>query len=643
MPFIWSTEPNLPPEVPPIIIGPEEVSYKVHVVANTVNAGGTVSYNTPNVGYDVIYELDSLNVRNMRVQTGIIGAANIRTAIINNATINQASINTANITHATINIGYFTGNPTANFSMVSKQYVDNAIANISGGSGPDLTANIFQLKGDLLVGFAPNTAHRLGSGSDGQILTVANSSNLKQRWVDAGSTQAIDGLHMGTHHHPTLKYSQVLIRHVDGLVMNDGEYVGGWDGMVADITVSGAGGRDSVSAEAANTWYEVWAIRNSGTGAKALLLHRMLDRTIDQSWPALIGINQQAYLRRGEPALSNPFMRYTTKVSQSFVPSTSHPISGLEVRTSKVTALGNIGHLWVSIQGDDGLGNADGSIIATSESHLVTQMVSGICQMHFVFDTAVPVSSGGRYHMVFEGDWPIGPDSNSISIGFAGNTSPLGPGQQAWMANVGYTRGNLTINSGYGDCRIYNGVTGTWMVSANATGGGGGPQDLWFQTYGEDHVTSLALPGGYNQKALISFVFNNGSSNFKEYHQLGRVMTMGYDADWLSYTTGTDVSITLIPVHFDTTIPPITCAVQIIGNNPIDQATDHMFGFRTAFGIGTDVTIDFNTGPYGTYGFGAGGLKTILSHVMAMDSRQLLNYRQVGVSGLTYHIANITF
>jgi len=172
MPFIWNSNPNPPPANIAPEIASTEISYKVHVVANTVNAGGEVSYNTPNAGYDVIYELDSLNVRTMRVQTGIIGAANIGTAFINNATINQASINTANITHATINVGFFTGNATANFSMVSKQYVDNAIANISGGSGPDLTANIFQLKGDLLVGFAPNTAHRLGAGDDGEILCM---------------------------------------------------------------------------------------------------------------------------------------------------------------------------------------------------------------------------------------------------------------------------------------------------------------------------------------------------------------------------------------------------------------------------------------------------------------------------------------
>ena len=646
MAFIWNSEPNFPAPVPPLVIGPEETSFKVHVVANTVNIGGAVSYNTPNVGYDVVYEIDSLNVRNMRVQTGIIERANIGTAIINIATINIATINTANITNATINIGFFTGNATANFSMVTKEYVDNAIASISGGSGPDTTANLITTKGDLLVGFAPNTAHRFGVGIDGQVLSVSSANTLKQKWGNVAATQSTAGLHIGTHYHPTLKFSQVLLRHVDGITMDDGELVSGWDSLVADITVSGPGGRDSVSAEAADTWYEVWAIRNSNSGAKALLLHRMLDHsTTAQYVNPFNSAGTQCYLRRGEPALTIPAMRSISKISQSFVTTTSASISSIAILSAR-TVGSNEAHMWVSLQGDDGLGNADGSIIATSESQLITQMSGQVAEMNFVFDTAVAVSSGSRYHMVFEGDWTIGTDANSTSQSLYGNTAPLGPGQQNWMANVGYTSGNLTINSGYGDCRLYNVITGTWMVAANAAGVGFGPSDLFFKVYTEGHNTGLSLPTGYNQKALISYVVNNASSNFKEYQQLDRTLTMGYDDDWSAFTSNAALSVVVffLPLRLDTVVPPVACTVKFLGTNPSDGGTDFILGFRTSFGLPTDSFTDSTIGPYGHAGFGAGDFKSLLSHQMSLDKHQIVNMRAFsGIANATLHVVGITF
>jgi hypothetical protein len=641
MPFIWNSNPNPPPANVAPEIASTEISYKVHVVANTVNAGGEVSYNTPNAGYDVIYELDSLNVRTMRVQSGIIGAANIGTAFINNATINQASINTANITHATINVGFFTGNATANFSMVSKQYVDNAIANISGGSGPDLTANIFQLKGDLLVGFAPNTAHRLGVGDDGEILSVRGSSNLKTRWISSSSTQSFSGLRIGTHFHPTLKHSQVLLNHVDGIVMNDGEYVTGWDGLVADITVSGAGGLDSNSAEAANTWYEVWAIRNSNSGAKSLLLHRTLNREINQEWvPTTFGgVGVTAVLRIGDAAgFSLPSQRYCTKVSQSFIPSSSNPIGMIQLASgTNVTPNGN---LWISIQSDSS-GNASGSSIATSESILVNGWVSGRLQLSFIFDTTVSLTPGGRYHIVMEGDWDylLGLQSNAII--FWGNSAPISGGQQQWMANVGYNPGGNAAPYGFGDCRMYNVVTDRWSVSSNI----GGPSDLWFKLYTNNNDTSLALPSGYNQRCLISYVNNNGSSNFKEYHQMGRTIYGGYDDDWRVHTLDSSTDFTLIASDVSSGVPPVPCAVQFLGRQFLSSVAGINLGLRNMYGLTVSSVNDTSHGPLGSYTFGGFTVHTVLSHTMPLDGIQVVNWNGAPPPGAgdTLYMANITF
>lgn len=634
MPFIWNTKPNLPPEVPPIVVGPEEVSYKVHVVANSVNAGGTVSYNTPNTAYDIVYELDSLNVRNMQVFVGNIRTSNIGTANINTATINQATINTANITNATINVGFFTGTPTANFSMVSKAYVDNAIANISGGTGPDMTANLITTKGDLLVGFAPNTAHRFGVGSNGSVISVRNSSNLKVDWSLVSSSQQHTGLYIGTHYHPTLKFSQVLLRRADNIIMDDGEAVSEWENLTADITVSGAGGLDANSIEAANTWYEVWAIRNRNSGAKALLLHRMLDRVLDQEWPATLA--QAASLRNGNPALTTFLQRYCSKISQSFVPDRTGSLRSVELSIARSFLPG--GNVWITIQPENGLGNASGAVLATSRTYATDFLSTTTSATRFVFDTAAAVNSGDRYHIVAEGDWPIVDAGNTIN--FFGNTSPLGPGQQAWMANVGYTRGNLTINSGYGDCRMYNLVTGTWITSPN-TGGGGGPQDLQFKVFIEDNNTALSLPSGYNQKALLSYVHNNGSSNFKEYIQQNRTMIMGFDADWLAWSSA--ASSILVTVNLGNNVPPISCSVQFLCWS-FNLALGTSFGFS----LGDRYTNDLGVLPYidydhrGAYKYGPNQGKMGLSPIVAIDNQQFIVSRQLGVDFRLY-VANITF
>ena len=631
MAFIWNPEPNLPPIVPPIVIGPEETSSKVHVVANTVNVGGAVSYNTTNVGYDVVYEFDSLNVRNMRVLTGVIDRANIGTAVINTATINQATINTANITHATINIGFFTGNATANFSMVSKQYVDNAIAGISSGSGPDTTANLITTKGDLLVGFAPNTAHRLGVGANGQVLSVLGSSNLKQQWISTADSQEFTGLYIGTHHHPTLKRSQVLLRHADTITMDDGEVVSGWDNVTADITVSGPGGLDANSVEAANTWYEVWAIRNSTSGAKALLLHRMLDRVLDQQWPATLSLVSS--LRNGNPALTAVFQRYSSRVSQSFVPAITGGLKSVELTMSRTLTPG--GNIWVSIQPENGLGNASGSILATSRPIGADFITTSSSKLRFTFDTPTIVNSGDRYHMVVEGDWPIVAAGNCINL--FGNTAPLGPGQQSWMANVGYTSGNLTINSGYGDSRMFNVVTSTWATSPNVSG----PQDLYFKIFIEENSTALALPAGYNQKALLSYVHNNQSSNFKEYSQHNRMMVMGFEDDWLAWNSGATNETTA--VELGNNIPPIACSVQFLC-----WTFNLSLGFAFGFALGDRYMIDLSLNSIadydhrGAFRYGPNQGKMGLSPVVTLDDSQFMMSRQVGVDFRLY-VANISF
>jgi len=636
MAFIWNIEPNPPSTDLPVPVPPGEVTYEVKLVANTVDYGGTVRYNTANRSYDVVYEFPTLNVIDGVFENGFFESANVNVAHINVATIGQASINTANITNATIQFGYTTGSPTVNMGIATKFYVDNAVAAISGGTGPDSTANLFINTGDLLVGFSPNTAHRLANGSDGQVLSVFGSSNVKIAWIDAAGSQRAAGVFIGTHHHPSKKASQVLLKRADGIIMNDGEYVPAWSNLIADMAVSGAGGRDSVSAEAPDTWYEVYAIRQSSTDTKALLLHRMLNRAGDANWPATAG--QFAYLRRGDTLLTIPAMRYCTKVSQSFVSGRTGKIASVDLMVTKIST--PTGNMWVTIQGDNGLGNADDSILCTSARLAVQDLSTAETQVRFVFDTAAFLSTGTRYHIVTEGDFGTALLDTSNSIGLRGNTPSLGPGQQGWMANVGYTSGNLTLGSGYGDCRVWNVVTSTWKVAANATGVGAGPQDLWFSLRMEENNNALTLPTGYDQYTLISYCCNNGSSDLKEYQQHNRTLSMGYDPDWLTFTSA---SAGIQPLDLSSGVPPIACSLQLVvrdtyagfsGQVPIA----HRFSYDLPFGTNPPDTL-----PRGQFYYGPSTNRLGYTSIIPLDQWNYIYIRPIQATGITIYTASITF
>ena len=637
MAFNWNPQPNPPSTDLPVPVPPGEVSYKVKTVANTVDYGGTVRYNTANASFDVVYEFPSLNVVDGVFENGFFESANVNVAHLNVATIGQVSLNTANITNATIQFGYTTGNPTANMGIATKFYVDNAVAAISGGTGPDSTANLFLTTGDLLVGFAPNTAHRLANGSEAQVLSVTGSSNVGVSWIGASGSQRVTGLFMGTHREPSKKTSQILLKHAAGIIMNDGEYVSSWDNVIADITVSGAGGRDAVSALATSTWYEVYAIRNSTSGAKALLLHRMINRLDDAKWPSTF--SQLAYLRRGDTALTTPDMRYCTKVSQSFVCEGGGKIASVDLQLTKVST--PTGNMWVTIQDDNGLGNASGAVLCTSQRLQVQDLSASESAVRFVFDTAATLGTGSRYHLVAEGDFGTALADTSNSIGLRGNTAPLGPGQQGWMANVGYTNGNLTIGSGYGDCRVWNVVTSTWKVSANAGGGGGGPQDLYFVIRMEQNRTGLVLPGGYDQYCLISYCNINASGNLKEYQQHNRTLSMGFDPDWLVFTSST---AGLQPADLSAGVPPIACSVQLL-------AQELSSGFGGEFPIAHRFTYTFAIGsappdnlPRGMLYYGQSSNRLGYTSLIHLDQWNFIHVRPIFSTNLaTLYISSMIF
>lgn len=562
MPFVWVNDPKIPESVPAPIIGPTEVSTEVHVVANTVNVSpilGTVSYNTHNVGYDVIYALPSLNVHDLHVTH--LQADNIQVhlvASINTATINIATINTANIVSATIANGVMGVNPTSNGQIATKEYVDSIIAN-STPAGGNLQL-LIQAAGDLLVGVSDNTAARLPVGNADQVLAVGGSGNTGVHWVGPlGSSGSTRGLVIGTNWDAALKNTQIQLVSVDEIVMEDGVRVpDGWNGLTASINQSGVGGIDTGTV-IANTCYEVYAIRNSSSGAQGLLLHRALDREPDIHRPTSAVVVKNLNVVEGQTRSTE------TVVAQSFVAHKTGPFVAIDLTLGRT---GNaIGNVFVTLESNGADGNSSGTILATSRKYSAGRigfLESERVRVKFPFDTPATVTNGTLYWAVIRTDYAQGNlQTNPNYLGVYG------------QSDNSYTEGSCKfINAN----TIGPGATGwAYTNSAFQIDGPQGPTVLYFRTFIEANSTAVVMPAGYDQKCLISYCSTTHRFFLREYHQQDRRMMMAFHYTWCYHSNGglsapksenpgannSPLVQFPEPVHMGEMVPPVPCIVWI--------------------------------------------------------------------------------
>ena len=512
--FIWNSNPNIPPANLPIPVPPGEITYEVAVVANTVNAGGTLSYNTPNVGFDVLYELPSANINVAHFTNASFNNITVNTANISTATINVANIQTANILSANIRYGYVGSDPTSNLGIASKHYADAAAANVPTG-GSDLQ-NIIDAKGDLLVGTGFHTAARLPVGTDGQILIADSTANTGLRWKIISGVTSFHNLWIQTHYDISVQKHQLLLRFADEVVMNDGTRVSGWNNLVVDIELSGAGGLDT-GVEGASHWYEVYTIGNSSNGQIALMLHRATEVLRDQSLTTTTDTGITVRKLSGGTA---------TKVAQSFIPALAGPLTSVELEVSKTGS--PTGLIWVTLEADSG-GFPSGTPLATSRVMDVSRLPTDKARMRFLFDTNTSVSLSTTYHIVYQADYTVS-DANYTTI---------------WgLASSGYANGSAN------EFRV------AWFTSVSL----GGAADLWFKTFVRSTPTTTpTLPPGYDQFALISYVYNNSSSDFKPYVQKNHTIALSYLEDWKAFTAVTGL---VEAVNLNDTVPPVGCMVK---------------------------------------------------------------------------------
>ena len=587
MAFVWTNNPNLPIIAPPVVIGPIEVSTEVNVVANTVNVSPllcTVSYNTHNIGYDVICVLPSLNVKDLHVTH--LEADNVTVffkATINTANIGASTINTANIVNATIANGRMGVNPTANLQIATKGYVDSLIAN-SSPTGGNLQLLIIA-SGDLLVGVSDNTAERLPIGSEKQVLMAGSTSgNTGIHWVGPiGSSSSHRGLTLGTHWSGNLMNTTIVLATVDEIVMDDGERVAtGWNGLTAKITsnvsISGVGYLDTGVVQP-NSAYELYAIRNSSNGAQGLLLHRTKDTQVDTHYSPVSSTTQR-FLRANNPGGSN-----CTSIAARFSAHSNGPIVGVDLQLSRTGS--PVGNVWVTIQTNAANNNVSGTILCTSRKFSAGWIGAAngdLPRIRFPFDVSSNVVNGTVYWAVLEGDYAI-------------STYP----RQDYVSAIGDTAAS---GSPYvdGPSKFFNVTTNGWALAnstqvSDAQQALTGPSNLYLRTFVEANDSAVVMPSGYDQRALISYCSTTKLSFLREYHQRGYKMSMAQHYTWCYdnnggqiAASGNDLStannsktIAFPDVrHMGVFVPPVPCFVWLYRYSGLSTSAMLAVGSLTA-------------------------------------------------------------
>lgn len=332
------------------------------------------------------------------------------------------------------------------------------------------------------------------------------------------ATQTFRGLTVRTHPDSDVAASKVMLVHADEIVMDDGARVSTWDRLVADITVAGANGLDTGS-EAASTWYEVYAIRKSSDGTKGALLHRAKNFFTDANQQFTTADDAVRLLRIATGTA-------TDKIAQGFQSTTASSQGAIDFVDIKLIRAGAVsGNIWFTVETDTA-GDPSGTVQATSDKVDAAKLSTTATWVRVAFRNPFTPTISTQYHLVLQGDYTR---SDTVNIGW---------------------RGVVAGGYGSGSSREYNGAT--WAATAGANG-----LDRNFKVYTLND-TSVTMPTGYDQKALVGYVHNNGSSNFKPFVQRDRRVTVsGDDTHWnigsttAAISTLTDVAAFFPPVPVD--------------------------------------------------------------------------------------------
>ena len=499
----------------------------IRLNATTANITG-MTFGTMNTGFSnttsaniVSMNVGFANIVSANIMSANIGFMNVSDSFISTLNASSGNItsffaNTGNILSCNIASGNVTGrlnvasSPTANLEVSTKAYTDIAA---------NLWQQLYTTKGDIQVASAAANAIRFAVGTNGQSLVVDTQTSSSLRWANRGPAQTFRGLSLQTSvtDFKNSNANNIILEHVDEIVMDDGESVTGWTDKSMIINTANAsgniGGLDTGSM-IANTWYEIYAIRKRVDGTKGFIIHRALDRNVDQN---TAGVAQFAH---NITVQVNKVTTPNVRVAQSFVANVSGPLTSFEVRMFKTgTPTGNV---WINLHANTA-GDPGATPLATSRKYDVARMaVTTHYPIRFVFDSTANVVAGTSYFGVAQTDFTAS-DTNFITL--EGSTT-------AYFN--GLTKGNTGA---------------AWVSLAPGVG------TLIFKEYVEANSTALTFPAGYDQKCLVGYTATDQAGKLREFTQRDRTITCPFSNQWNSATLiGTDKEV----MDVTATLPPVT-------------------------------------------------------------------------------------
>lgn len=323
-----------------------------------------------------------------------------------------------------------------------------------------------------------------------------------------GLTQTFRGLTLRTSPNADVAATTVTLDHADEIVMQDGTRVADWDDLNAVITASGAGGLDTGS-EGASRWYSIHAIRKSSDGTKNLLLHRAKSYDLDQSQTT----------NNGSIALKASAAR--TLIGQTYTPAITGYRPFHDITLSKNSSA--VGYLRLSIYATSG-GLPTGAALTVGRVLDQSLIAATAQRVRFVYDTPISLTAATVYALVL---------SSTQSVDVTNNIS-------WYQSTVASYAGGQGVQQ--------DGTTWTAIFAG---------YDFIFYDYVTQNDTALTMPSGYDQYAQVGWVYNNSSSNFRQFLQQDQSVVQETTS---IVAAGTATIATLLDLA--ATVPPTPMAVR---------------------------------------------------------------------------------
>ncbi|MBA2628405.1 MAG: hypothetical protein H0U85_10355 [Gemmatimonadales bacterium] len=347
--------------------------------------------------------------------------------------------------------------------------------------------------------------------------------------INAGSRRAFRGLQLRTEQDAAGALTKVILVRADEIQMSDGTRVSDWDALTASSAAAAAGGIDTGAIQASK-WYEVHAIRKRSDGTKAIVLRVADDYSLDQSYAAT---GSNATLRSAAA---------TAKVGQGFKVATSGRLVAIDVQLRRVNT--PTGLVWMEIQGDNGGGLPNNTVLATSVKLPVAGLSSPEGRTRFVFHEALSLVAGIQHHFVL--------NSNVALDG----------------TNFLQLRGTGTGGYANGQTTFYDSGAGTWSAA------GGVVADLELYVYVRRVGAALVMPAGYDQSCKLGYVYSDSSALFRAFAQFDRnVRNLAAPLASGAFTGTWGGTAGAALIDLSTVLPPVPVVAQLQTANSVAAGT----------------------------------------------------------------------